>query len=720
MLRKRQITERDFDQMRRSTCANCACGCGVKVFLKKGSIVDIFGDEEHPGNKGSFCPKGLLAYRHQASPDRLIHPLVRRNRAQALERTTWADAIEFTARRLDELGASMGKESCYVHCTPGSPFGHLLGGTLFAREYGTPHGPWRFRPQALDPRGAVASMFGLAGSRMLMNPPRDWCNSRCIVVYGCDPAVTDPMTMGPIIDARDRGTKLVVIDSRTTITATKASHVLRIRPAMQAVALRGILWLLFENRWVDENFVREATNGAEELRAELSAFLPERVARLCGVPESELRRVAEAIGTAAPVQVISGGWLGAEELSDDDLRLCGALVALRGSVGIPGGGLNLLNASPFDPTDWSCFDGPAAESIPALSLGGVVADRSRRLGAIFLEGDPCARLPGGRATIRSLADAPLIAVLAAYPNATTQYADVVFPMASWLEGDGLLANGNGRALQWHHRVTSPPGECHTPLEFWTDLAASCGFAQRLPWFEGPPHCRDRVAADWALRNNPWTRSVTVDLLDPERNPPGGILWPCTEASEITFEESRFTRGDVRGRNILFQRHRAIPMSGERFATQDGRINLLPRSRVPDALVEQDGALLLVASLAVDHVESYSGVLTDRPGTAGVVKIFLHPRTAAKYQLRDGDPAVVENATDALHGIVCVSDTAAVNTVWCFAVPGAISKLGDEAVRSPWSLFPVPSEGATRSSCAIVKIRPDRHPMPRDSATTRAQ
>lgn len=706
MLRKRQVPQRNFDQMRRSTCANCPCGCGVKVFLKSGSIVDIFGDEDHPANKGSFCPKGLLAYRHQANPDRLVHPLVRADRTRPFERATWTEAIDFAAKRLGELAGRMGREACYVHCTPSSPFGHLLGGTLFAREFGTPHGPFRFLARAFGRSGALAAMFGIAGAHMLMNPPRDWCYSRCIVIYGCDPATTDPMTIGPVIDARDRGTNLVVIDSRTTVTATKASYALRVRPGTLAVALRGVLRLLFDHQWVDEDFIREATGGAQGLIAELADFPAERVAQLCGVPQNELRRVAEVIGTAAPVQVISGGWLGEEEQGDDDLRLCGALVALRGSIGVPGGGLNLLNASPFDPAAWLDSDEQRAAAGETLSLGGVLGDPQRRLGALFLEGDPCARLPGGAATIQSLANVPLVAVLASYPNATTRWADVVFPMASWLESDGLLANGNGRSLQWHHRVTTPPGECRTPLAFWSDMAVACGFGERFPWFGGASDRRDRAAAEWALRHNPWTRAVTVDLLDPERNPPGGVLWPCTEASEIAFEESRFARGDVRGGNILFQRNRLFPLCDARFPTADGRIALLAGSRAPDVGEEQSEALWMVASLPADHVESYSGFVSDRPGVPGTVTLHLHPRTAAAFGLRDGDGAVIENAHGFLRGVVRVTEVTAANVVWCIAVPGKTVEPGERGATSPWSLFAVPRDGDARTSCALVKIRPD--------------
>jgi anaerobic selenocysteine-containing dehydrogenase len=700
VLGKRQGTQREFDRVRRSTCANCPSGCGVKVFLKSGSIVDIVGDEEHPANKGSFCPKGLLSYLHQRNPSRIVRPLLRPNRREPLKPVSWAEAIDFAARRLGETAEETGREGCYIHSTSTSPFGHRLGGTLFAREYGTPHGPWRFKPRALGPEGAVAKMFGIAGSRLLTNSPRDWSNSQCIVIYGCDPAATDPMTIGPVIDARERGMEVIVIDDRTTVTATKASYALRVRPGTESIAMRGILRLLIDNEWVDEEFVREATNGVESLRSELADFPAEQAARACGVPIAELRRVAEVIGKSRPVQVISGGWLAPERFCDEDFRLCAALVTLRGSIGIPGGGLNLLNASPFDCADW--VDPGARAGQTPLSLEGVLLERAGKIGALFFEGDPCARMPGGARSRAALSGIPMIAMLGAYENSTTAHADVVFPMASWLEADGLLESGNGRALQWHHRVAAPPGECRSPLEFWTDLAAACGFGDRLPWSGQPSGSRDRAAAEWALRRNPWTSAVTVDLLDPERNPPGGILWPCTDAAQIEFEQSRFSRGDVRGSpNVLFQRNRAFPGATSRFRTSDGRVTLAPSTRAePDALPPD--ALLLVPGIPVDHVEQYSGMALGRAPGRGLPTLEIHPRTAARFGLEEGDIAVVENELGSLEGVVSVSDVVSANTVGCSALP-VLSADGASGL-SAWALRAVPQGGLERVSYSVVSIR----------------
>lgn len=697
VLGKRQGTQRDHDQVRRSTCANCPAGCGVKVFLKQGRIVDIVGDEEHPANKGSFCPKGLLAYLHQRGTDRIMRPLMRPDRREAFQRVSWAEAIDFTARRLREAEREKGRQGCYVHTMASSPFGHQLGATLFAREYGTPSGPWRFLPRALGPGGAVAKMFGIAGSRLLANTPRDWANSQCIVVYGLDPAATDPMTIGPIIDARERAMEVVVIDSRTTVTATKGSYALRPRPGTESIAMRGILRLLLDNKWVDEEFIREATNGLDALREEVDDYPAERVAQVCGIPEVELRQVAQVIGKSRPVQVMTGGWLAPELFDDDDFRLCAALVTLRGSIGIPGGGLNLLNASPFYCEEWLDAGAMGRKAEP-LTLEGILLEQRARIGALFLEGDPCARLAGGRETRAALAEVPFVAVLGAYDNATTAQADVVFPMASWLETDGLIANSNGRSLQWHHQVTAPPGECRSHLELWTDLATALGFAQRLPW-HSPMRMRwNRDAAEWTLRRNPWTRAVTVDLLDPERNPPGGILWPCVDAAQIAFENSRFARGDVRGApNVLFQRNRDFPLDTKRFPTPDGRLSLAPASQVSPKAPPPD-VLVLVPGVAVDHVEQYSGMVVPRVGPT-LPTLAIHPRTAARLGMGEGDIAVVGNKLGEFKGVVSVTETMAENTVGCAALPWTTSGKDGTAGLSAWAL-----RAGTASACTAVQVR----------------
>lgn len=708
-LRKAQETRRAFDRVRRSTCGNCPCGCGVKVFLRGDSMVDIFGDEEHPANKGSFCPKGLLEYRHLGNPDRLRWPLLRESVSQPFRRASWDEAIRFVAARLREVERQWGRDACSVYAAPASSFGHLLGGTVFAGGFGTPNGPWRFLPHHRAEGGSVAGMFGVNAASLLTNTPRDWCNSRCIIVYGCDPAATDPMAIGPIIDARDRGAAVVVIDTRTTMTAIKSSYALRARPGTLSVALRGILRLLFDEERIDREFIAEATDGVQALRQELEAYAPGDVARRCGIAEKDLRKIADVIGSAYPVQVVTGGWLGMEEMGEDDLRLCASLVCLRGSIGIPGGGPNLLNATPFDPSQWLERGGRALSGGAAVSLSEALLARGSDCGAWFFEGDPVARMAGGTAALEALSAAPLVVALGSYASLTTNRAHVVFPMASWLESDGLLAAGNGRSLQWHSRILAPPGECSTPIDFWADLAEQFDFAATLPWRGAQRDERNRAAAQWALQRNPLTSALSVEALDPERNPPGGVLWPCVDPAEIAFEDSRYIRGDVRGRNILFQRNSVYPLTERRFPTPDGLISLCgpqPREFTGTASGPESGELLLVASVPVDHVESYSGRISDRAAAEAFVTLHLHPRTAAAAGLAEGDHAVIENSQGKLRGRVRLTDTVDPQVVWCIPVPGAASS--DNTLQSPWSLYPPSREPGVRAAFARVSLRAFRN------------
>src|SRR3982750_3051659 len=46
------------DSMARSVCPYCAVGCGQRVFVKDGKVVQIEGDPDSPISKGGLCPKG--------------------------------------------------------------------------------------------------------------------------------------------------------------------------------------------------------------------------------------------------------------------------------------------------------------------------------------------------------------------------------------------------------------------------------------------------------------------------------------------------------------------------------------------------------------------------------------------------------------------------------------------------------------------------------------
>ncbi len=679
-MRRRQETLRDYDSVRRTTCCNCPTGCGMKVFLKDNRIADILGDEEHPVNKGSLCPKGLLIHRHLGSPDRIVHPQIRERLDQPFRRATWEEALSFASGRLKEVAAEYGKDSLVAYDDGSGPFEYAAAGDLFCRSFGTPHGPYRFLSYPLGDEGSIKRMFGVPACRLLMNSLRDWCNSGCIVLYRSDLAASDPITFGHIMDARDRGTVLLVIDTKDTISSSKATLSLRVNPGSEAVVLRGILHGLAKQGLPDENFLVESVPDYSSFVAGLEDFTPEKVSQCSGIKKTDLEKAAGLIGRAKPVQVITADWNTRRYLSDEELFLCATLVCMKGSVGVPGGGLNLMDVSPFPAETLSLDEGGAPlirqGGLPSLSLEDILL-KPPQIGALIWRGNACARMAQGRETKKALEKLPLIIHLSSYPNESCLFSHVSLPVSSWLEYSGLVTRNNGRAVQWHHKVTEPSGECRSPLEFWGELARACGLGEALPFR------RDSDGAEFAdilLRQNPLTRSISVERIDPEKNPPGGLLWPCVTGSDLEFEKSRFVTGDIRGRNILFQRGRNYSLNDKRFPTATGKI-AFHAGTVTDGIHTARGhaatstpcvgsagdglyPLVLITGLLVDFVEEYGYFVSDRDRWTARLVVKVHPRTGRLLGVKNGEDVIVENGRGSLTAPVWLSEDVAPGVIWC--------------------------------------------------------
>src|SRR5687768_2023904 len=66
-----------WDATAATTCYMCACRCGIKVYLKDGTITYIEGNRSHPVNQGVICGKGAAGIMQHRSPARLKAPLLR-------------------------------------------------------------------------------------------------------------------------------------------------------------------------------------------------------------------------------------------------------------------------------------------------------------------------------------------------------------------------------------------------------------------------------------------------------------------------------------------------------------------------------------------------------------------------------------------------------------------------------------------------------------------
>jgi formate dehydrogenase major subunit len=94
----------------RNTCPYCSVACGIIIYSKgaelaqgkRGDIVHIEGDPDHPTNRGTLCPKGAALLDFVKAPTRTTTPMVRKPGADKFEPVTWDYALDRIARLMKD------------------------------------------------------------------------------------------------------------------------------------------------------------------------------------------------------------------------------------------------------------------------------------------------------------------------------------------------------------------------------------------------------------------------------------------------------------------------------------------------------------------------------------------------------------------------------------------------------------------------------------------
>ena len=100
--RSKELTARTetADSMARSVCPYCAVGCGQRIFVKDGKVVQIEGDPDSPISKGRLCPKGSASKSLVTSDRRQQQVLYRRPYATEWETLDLDTAMDMITDRV--------------------------------------------------------------------------------------------------------------------------------------------------------------------------------------------------------------------------------------------------------------------------------------------------------------------------------------------------------------------------------------------------------------------------------------------------------------------------------------------------------------------------------------------------------------------------------------------------------------------------------------------
>ncbi|MFF2502946.1 molybdopterin-dependent oxidoreductase [Streptomyces sp. NPDC058067] len=148
--------------------------------------------------------------------------------------------------------------------------------------------------------------------------------------------------------------------------------------------------------------------------------------------------------------------------------------------------------------------GRAVPPAPGLRIPEMFeAARKGRLKALWITGeDACATDPDSRRVAEALDACPLVVVNELFLGETARHADVVLPVASWLEKDGTFVNFD-RRFQRVRAAVRPPGTARSDFAVVQAVATAMGSGVGCPT---PAEALAECAAGRSRLRRPLTRS----------------------------------------------------------------------------------------------------------------------------------------------------------------------------------------------------------------------
>jgi formate dehydrogenase major subunit len=276
-------------------CPYCGTGCGMIAAVQEGKLVNLEGDPDHPINQGALCSKGQAARGFVQSPHRVTKVLYRAPGSDRWEEKDWAWALDRIARLIkdtrdaewvetDDLGQVVSRTESIA--TLGTSVVSNEGAYAMSKLFRA-LGIVYIEHQARLCHSSTVPALGVSFGRGAMtNHSIDFRNADVILVQGGNPAEQHPLTFRWILEAKERGAKLIVVDPRFNRTASKADIYAQIRPGTDIAFMGGLIRYILENKRYDEFYVKHYTNApflvnpdfktATELDGLFSGYDPEK------------------------------------------------------------------------------------------------------------------------------------------------------------------------------------------------------------------------------------------------------------------------------------------------------------------------------------------------------------------------------------------------------------------------------------------------------------
>jgi formate dehydrogenase major subunit len=508
---------------RKNICTHCSVGCSVLAEVANGVWIGQEPVYDSPINRGSHCCKGAAVRDDVLNERRLRYPVKLVDGRWT--RLSWDQAIDEIGDKLLEIRQKSGPDSVY-----------WLGSAKFTNEaaylyrklaafWGTNNSDHQARICHSTTVTGVANTWGYGA---MTNSYNDIRNAKTIFIMGGNPAEAHPVAMQHILEGKELNrANMIVIDPRMTRTAAHATEYVRVRPGTHIATIYGMLWHIFENGWEDKEFISQRVYGIDEIRKEVAKWTPDEVERVTGLPEVQVKHIAEVFAKQKPSTLI---WaMGQTQFTTGtaNVRASCILLLATGNVGRPGAGANIFRGHTnvqgatdlgLDVTtlplyyglsedawrhwcrvwevdyNWissrfagkALMEGPGIPStrwFDATLLPKQEISQPDTLKAMVVMGHGVNTITRMPEAIRGIEKLDLLVVCDPYPTAWSVVSErkngiYLLPACTSFEMNGSRTASN-RSLQWGEKITEPVFESKNDYNTMYRLARKLGFADQM-------------------------------------------------------------------------------------------------------------------------------------------------------------------------------------------------------------------------------------------------
>ena len=603
-------------------CIYCGCGCGLYLNVRDGKVNGVTPQRSHPLNSGTLCAKGWSIPELLRGYGRLTSPLIKEK--GSFIKASWDKALGKVSDELNELIKKYGPDSIGLFSSAKATNEENYLMMKFARAaIGTNNIDHCAR---LCHASTVTGLVKTFGSGAMTNSQNEFEDAKAILLTGSNPTEQHPMVGAKIRRAVEKGAKLIVVDPRK-IPLTEFAHIhLRQKPGSDVAWINGMIRIIIEQGWADDDFIRKRTENFENLALSVSSYTASMVEEITGIPGDLLYRAAEVYAKSGSGMIAYGMGITQHVTGTDNVSALSNLAMVAGQAGRPSTGVNPLRgqnnvqgacdmgALPNFLTGYQRIENREVREkfekiwnvkLPesnGMTITEIIdgAYSGKIKGLIVMGENPLLSDPDINHVKKALEKLELLVVVELFMSETASIANVVLPSASFAEKDGTYTNTD-RAIQRIRKAVLPVGESMADWEIICNLSERMGFEMG---YEKPEEVMTEIAS-----LTPIYGGVSYSRLEGESY----LQWPCPDKSHP-------------GTPYLYQKEFT---RGKGFFTP-------VEYREPDEVTDSEFPFVLVTGRIYYHW--HTGTMTrkvetlDREIPVGYVEI--NPADAAKIKIRD--------------------------------------------------------------------------------------